>query len=155
MFRNKALPQASGRFKASSFEPLKPCRNLSTDSPPPPWAGSVHSHPLCLSCPCAPSGAASSALGDLPGVCSACLPAHTPGFSSHRNQSAKEATKLQFSLESTFLSQPSHSASPMPSPAHLKLALTVLPLYHTWLPKHLVQTIASQAVWKTSRKRNF
>lgn len=67
----------------------------------------------------------------------------------------KWGSKLQFSLESTFLSQPSHPAFPMPSPAHLKPAVTVLPLYQTWFPRHLVQMIAPQAVWKPSRITNF
>lgn len=164
VFRNKALPQTSVADEVQSFylSPRKPCRNLSTDSPRPPWpaAQALCKVILFVSLARVPhQGQARLHWGDLPRACSACLPAHTLGFSAHRNQSAKGGFKAAVQPgvhipESAITPRISHALT-SPSTAHLKPALTVLPLYQTWFPKHLIQTIAPQAVWKPKRITNF
>lgn len=164
VFRNKALPQTSVADEVQSvyLSPRKPCRNLSTDSPRPPWpaAQALCKVILFVSLARVPhQGQARLHWGDLPGVCSACLPAHTLGFSAHRNQSAKGGFKAAVQPgvhipKSAITPRISHALT-SPSTAHLKSALTVLPLYQTWFPKHLIQTIAPQAVWKPKRITNF
>lgn len=91
------MPQTSVTDGVQSvyLSSLKLSRNMFTGLPYTTLTcspGFVQSHPLCSSCLCAPARAGTLALGAGwgPDWCMLCLSdSHTPGFPSHRNQSAK------------------------------------------------------------------
>lgn len=150
VFRNKALPKAWVTDEALTCramqEPVH--RQFSTTLTCSP--GSVHSDPLCSSCPCAPSGAGTSALGASLGCALlVCQPIHLdvlPTGARVQKGGFKAAVQPGVHIPESAITSFISYALPSPPQACS---------HQTWFPKHLVQVISPQTVWKPIRITNF